>query len=391
MNILFLLKGLDLGGLEIVTQVLANKFVIEGHHVCVFSFLPSPNPVEPLFDKRIKVLKSNSFSCSKENENLIRKILVEEHIQIVINQWGLPYQPLKVAQKAATNLNVKFLSVYHNQPSSNGRLQLVDMQIAETRCKIKKCCLKVKWKFFEKITSASMRYNYNHSDLFLVLSDSFIKNFQNFVHLKITPKLRVQTNPITIDTEDYSYNASSKTKEILYVGRIDKQQKRVERVIETWALVETKFPEWNLTIVGDGENRSKVEALSVELNLKRVSFEGYKSPSKYYNRASILVLTSEYEGFPLVIAESMARGIVPIVYGSYPAVYDIINNGENGLIVEPQNGQFSSSKMADSLASLMSDDDKREQMANNAISMVKNKFSIDIIYKQWMNLFSELK
>ena len=102
------------------------------------------------------------------------------------------------------------------------------------------------------------------------------------------------------------------------------------------------------------------------------------------------MLTSEYEGFGLVIVEGMRFGVVPVVYGSYPAVYDIINDGENGLIVEPQNGLFSPQKMADSLASLMSDNEKREQMANNAISMVENKFSIDIIYKQWMNLFSEI-
>ena len=93
----------------------------------------------------------------------------------------------------------------------------------------------------------------------------------------------------------------------------------------------------------------------------------------------------------MVLPECMVFGVIPVVYASYSAIYDIINDRENGLIVEPQNGQFSPKKMADSMASLMSDNEKREQMANNAISSVRNKFSIDIIYKQWMNLFYEVE
>ena len=50
-----------------------------------------------------------------------------------------------------------------------------------------------------------------------------------------------------------------------------------------------------------------------EKNLRRISFVGYKNPKEYYKRASILLLVSEYEGFGLVIVESMAYGIIPIV------------------------------------------------------------------------------
>lgn len=65
-----------------------------------------------------------------------------------------------------------------------------------------------------------------------------------------------------------------------------------------------------------------------ELKLRNVSFEGFQNPKEYYERASILLLTSEFEGFPLVLPECMSFGVIPAVYGSYSAVYDIVEDGK---------------------------------------------------------------
>ena len=116
-----------------------------------------------------------------------------------------------------------------------------------------------------------------------------------------------------------------KTKEIIYVGRLDFVQKRVYRVIDTWNYLEEKFPDWRLTIVGDGGDRDNLEGHVKALGLKHVSFEGFQSPIDYYKRASLLMLTSDFEGFPLVLAECMSFGVVPVVYNSYAAVGDIIS------------------------------------------------------------------
>ena len=56
------------------------------------------------------------------------------------------------------------------------------------------------------------------------------------------------------------------------------------------------------------------------LQLKHVKLEGMQYPRQYYERASILLLTSDFEGFGLVIVEGMAFGVIPIAYGSYSAV-----------------------------------------------------------------------
>ncbi len=180
-----------------------------------------------------------------------------------------------------------------------------------------------------------------------------------------------------------------KQKEVIYVGRLDYNQKRVHRVIETWSLLENEYSEWKLTIIGDGPERNNLEQLTHDLNLHNVSFVGFQRPIQYYKRASILLLTSEYEGFPLVLPECMSLGVVPIVYGSYSAVYDIISNGINGLILPFSKKGFQAEKMAEKLSLLLSDYKRMNKMSFNAIQRSKN-YSLDIVYKQWKSTFKSL-
>lgn len=200
----------------------------------------------------------------------------------------------------------------------------------------------------------------------------------------------VQTNPVTIETEDFVFKPEDKEKEIIYVGRIDYNQKRVYRVIDTWALLEKKYPDWRLTVVGDGIERKNLENKAKALELKNVSFEGFKSPIEYYKRARILMLTSEYEGFGLVLVEGMSFGVVPAVYGSYSAVYDIVYDGVNGIIFPYKKEGFSAERAAEQLQKIMNDDTVYNDMAEKAIETSK-RYSVDEIYKSWEETFEKLK
>ena len=227
LNILFLLKGLETGGLEVVTTVLANKFVEEGHHVSVFAFLESKHSIAERFDKRVKLYGQNDYSVSKENVAKLRVILVDDKIDVIVNQWGLPYVPLKTARKAAKGMNVKFISVYHNAPSFNGRIQKMSIALLGCENLIKRMMLNAMRWAFKNATSRGMVYNYKHSDKFLVLSKSYIEDFKRFTGLTNTNRLGVLTNPITVECNGFAYACKSKQKEIIYVGRLDFVQKRV--------------------------------------------------------------------------------------------------------------------------------------------------------------------
>lgn len=389
MNILFLLRSLDIGGLEVVTATLANKFVAEGHRVCVFAFERRSGKVLDRFGHDVEVAIAGEYWLTKQNVNLLRKILIGSKIDVVINQWGLPLIPIKTLCEAKKGLNIKVISVYHNDPLQNGRIQSVETEIAKTQNPVWKSLLWANKFAYRCVTGYAMRYIYKHSDAFEVLSPSFVSHFQSFTWLRHTPKLVVQTNPITIDTDGFVYHSENKLKEIVYVGRVDYTQKRVHRVIETWAQLEHRFPDWWLTIVGDGEERENIAHMVRDLELEHVQFEGFQSPRSYYERASLLMLASEFEGFPLVLAECMSFGVVPVVYGSYSAVYDIIEDGKDGLIIPKTNEGFNAAVMAERMAAAMTDNRRLEQMALAAIEKSKD-YSIDKIYQQWMGVIGNL-
>lgn len=388
-NILFLLKGLEIGGLEVVTAVLANKFVEEGHQVSVFSFLGGKHSIADRFDARIKLYQQDDYSRSKENVAKLRKVLVDDKIDIIINQWGLPYTPIKTARKAAKGLDVKIISVYHNAPSFNGRIQKLNIALMGCENLMKRLALRLMRFAFKKVTSRAMAYIYRHSELFLVLSPSYIDDFKKFTGVNDGGHLQVLTNPITVEHDDYEFAFDEKQKEIIYVGRLDFVQKRVYRVIDTWNYLEERFPDWRLTIVGDGEDRENLENHVKCLGLKRVSFEGFQKPIEYYKRATILLLTSDFEGFPLVLAECMSFGVIPAVYNSYSAVGDIIDDGKDGIVIPYHKNGYEANEAAGMIANIMKDNGKREQMALTAIKKSK-EYSVEKIYSEWERVFHSL-
>ena len=259
MNILFVLKTLEIGGVEVVSSVLANKFSFEDHNVSVFAFEKGVGKIVETFDSSIKIIIGKGYCKSFDNISILHQVIKDNHIDIIINQWGLPLVPIKSINRARIGSNSKVISVFHNDPLQNGRLQGVETEIARSNNFARKGLLKFKKFIFRLITGYAMRFIYQHSDVFEVLSPSFVSHFQNFIWLKNTPKLVVQTNPITIDINGFEYSSASKRKEIIYVGRLDYTQKRVCRVIETWTLLGGNFPDWRLTIVGDGEERKNLE------------------------------------------------------------------------------------------------------------------------------------
>lgn len=390
MNILFLLRSLDMGGLEVVSSVLANKFASEGHNISIFAFEKRTGNVLSRICNSVDVIIGGKYEDSPEQVSCLREILIKKKVDIVINQWGLPLVPIKVLLKAKRSLSsIKIISVYHNDPLQNGRVQGVEVKLLHTPNPVMKLLLYAKKFAYRCVTGYAMRYVYLHSDVFEVLSPSFVSHFQQFTLLKITPKLVVQTNPITIDNTGFEYRPQKKNNEIIYVGRVDYTQKRVHRIIDVWAQLEDSFPDWELTIVGDGVERENMEHLVSYLNLHHVNFEGFQSPRPYYERASILLLTSEFEGFPLVLAECMSFGVVPVVYGSYSAVYDIIDDDKDGIIVPKGNDGFNADVMAERIKPLMANHDKLNYMALNTIEKSKN-YSINKIYEQWMGVIHSI-
>jgi len=131
--------------------------------------------------------------------------------------------------------------------------------------------------------------------------------------------IRVIPNPITfppIETED----SEKEVGRILAVGRLD-SQKRFDRLIESFAIIAWKYPIWHIDIYGDGNEKDSLEKQIASLGLSnRVVIHSTTSKIyKEYQKSQFLVLSSDYEGLPLVILESMACG-TPVLSCDCPNV-----------------------------------------------------------------------
>lgn len=174
-------------------------------------------------------------------------------------------------------------------------------------------------------------------------------------------------------------------KQIIAVGRLD-AQKGFDRLINIWAKVCCRF-DWNLKIVGAGFEHDKLQDL-----IKTKNMEAYitlKPPTQFiyeeFCSSSIFVMTSRYEGLPMVMLEAMSCGLPCITYDFKCGPRDIISNGHNGFICKEDDEQ----DFANKLSLLMTNKELRLKMGLNAHASVQ-KYKADIIMPKWKKLFEEI-
>lgn len=130
-------------------------------------------------------------------------------------------------------------------------------------------------------------------------------------------------------------NYPPETTTLLYAGRLQNRQKRVDVLLD--GLSRLLDREWRLIVAGDGPDRPALESLAERLHLApRVTWLGWQTdPWTAAGRVTVLVLTSDYEGLPMVLLEALARGIPVIATDCPTGPREIVRPGENGLLVPP--------------------------------------------------------
>jgi glycosyltransferase involved in cell wall biosynthesis len=384
MNILFIIKGFPIGGVEVVTICLANKFVSEGHAVHIVSFADFED-IKWRLAKDVKLIILSKPVISIKNITTMRNILFYESIDYIINQWGHISFYCLLLEISRIRLQSKIISVYHNQPGSNAYVLSINNKIKENISNLSKLYLRIKKYCIYIIYAWNMYYVYMHSDKYILLSSNFINAFSEYSNVKDLSKVEIIPNPITISPNQLKKD--EKEKKIIYVGRLESKVKHVERILSVWEDVYKNFQEWSLLIIGDGPEKENLEAYCVANNIERVLFTGFCDPEPYYESASILLLTSDYEGFPLVLIEAMSYGVIPVVYNSFLSLKDIVCNNKNGITCEKGKlDNFDKIEMSQKLASLMNNDFRLKILSKNAIDTSK-EYSTDIIYEKWIEMF----
>lgn len=181
---------------------------------------------------------------------------------------------------------------------------------------------------------------------------------------------------------------SQEAKRVIAVGRLD-YQKGFDRLIEAWAIVQNKgdFSDWHLDIFGRGEWEEMLKAKIEDLGIgSTVSINApTKNIGKEYAQSSLMAMTSNYEGFPMVMLEGMAQGLPVVTFDYLCGPRDIIRDGWNGLLVS--NGDIPA--FAEALMRAMEDSGLRKEMSTNALKSVE-RYSEENVMKQWLKLFDEL-
>jgi glycosyltransferase involved in cell wall biosynthesis len=391
-NILFVIGTYpSYGGTEKVTTVLANAFVNRGHSVSIVSFeQPNPELQEEELDSSVQLFTLSYPLGKKSNASSLEEIIINRDIDVIINQWCLPYYVTSLINRARKKKKCILISTLHGVPDQNKRL----LKMLHYKNNSNNIILKLFYRTLHTsmlyLTGLSLKYVYMQGDLYVVLSKSFIDIFLKLSKIKSDNKIISIANPITIKAPlnfDKNYH-DSKENEILFVGRMDYVNKRVHRVVEAWEVLHKKYPDWKLVLVGDGPEKNKLESYVKSENIERVVFEGFKkeAPIEFYKRAKILLLTSDLEGFGLVVIEGMIYGVVPIVYGSYSAIYDIIENGESGFITPTP---YNIDKTVEQLNKLMFNELLLKTMSEKAHKKAQH-FALDKIISEWESVIEKV-
>ncbi|MFI3293150.1 MAG: glycosyltransferase [Rikenellaceae bacterium] len=389
MNILFLIGVYpNIGGTEKIATILANQFASQGGRVCIASFEQPMLELSSELDRGVALRKLESPILSRSNVEILRGIIAEFKIDIIMNQWCLPFYTTMLCNRAIKGTNCKLLSVLHGVPNNSLKVILAQKGVEGAKNLFTRAINRTKLFLTHQIIKRSIKYTYKNSDRYILLSKGYVPIFQEYTNVKDLSKLVVIGNPVTIST-DYSTNyLAHKKRQILYVGRMDIDNKRVDRIIDIWADIYDDYEDWELVLVGGGSHLETLERSVAQRAIKRVTFTGFvkEDPIQYYKDASILMLTSDLEGFGLVIVEGMSYGVVPVVYGSTPSFFDIIDHEKSGFITD---APYSHAQNVSMLRSLIDDPKILSTMSIEAQNRSKS-FLLGRVIDQWNQLLKSL-
>ena len=340
-------KGFPFGGVEERVLNQKRELMRRGHVVRIFS---------SNFDYGKENFSDYRFSGFNE-KSIIKwfnqifnlrsyfklKEILKEFKPDIIHIFNIYYQVSSSVLKCLKNIPTTMSICSYEMICPRG---VVPASSVKCNYKFGKQCLKCigsfKGYYYEKAKQKIYKIFLNNVDVFIAPSKNTKKNFkkQDFINSEIVTIL----NGIVL----FKYNEVKDTKKILYVGRLSKE-KGVEYLLKAMPLIIKEIPTVHLNIVGNGDEKHRLEILTKELNLeKSVAFIGSISHSeveKYYKKANIVIVTSIWpEPFGLIGPEAMSVGR-PVIGTKVGGIPEWLEDGRTGFLVEPKNSKDIANKI----------------------------------------------
>ncbi len=234
------------------------------------------------------------------------------------------------------------------------------------------------FKYLTKFFRWRMDRQINKLNALVVLASQHAGDWKCNVPIYVIP------NSLPFYPDQYS---TCENKHAIAVGRYN-DAKGYDYMIAAWEIVHQRHPDWILDIYGSGELHDQVIGWIQEKKLTStiIPHDPVDTIMEKYLESSICILSSRYEGFPMVLVESMACGVPVVSFDCPYGPQSIIRHNINGLLVEYLNTQ----SLADNICHLIEDDDLRKRLGACAKKDILC-YTKDNIMEKLTNLFSELK
>ena len=164
--------------------------------------------------------------------------------------------------------------------------------------------------------------------------------------------------------------------------------KNFSRLLDIWKLVSEKHSDWHLDIVGEGPEKEALLQKITRLNLSGnvILHKATKDVAQYYVNSSIYLMTSRFEGLPMVLIEAQTCGLPIVSLDCDYGPRHIIEDGVNGKLI-PYNDDEA---MADAICELIENQDIRQEMGNAALK-ASLRYKPENIMNMWLELFDEIR
>jgi glycosyltransferase involved in cell wall biosynthesis len=355
-HIVILCSRLDLpGGIERAIVNLANLFGSKGHQVSLFILDETSNCFYSL-SNRVKIVRQPlSFGISREGNLITRKIKFAGDI----------FRLKKLLKQSKPDIVIATeypFAIAARLAGMPGRSKLVSWEHHHFNW-IKKNRF---WRFLQNRV-------YPRLDAVVCLNNSEAKHFSKFS--------KTYTIPNSIENKS-GLRSDTAAKTILSVGWLI-PRKGIDYIMQIALIVLKKYPEWKWKLIGDGEMKNEVlqfifkEKLEQRFILQAVTADVEND----YLNASMFVLASRFEAFPMVLLEAMSCGLPCISFDCPSGPSEIITTNEDGILVE--NGSVE--KLTEAISALIADEVLRKKMGEKAFENIQ-RFSPENIYKLWQEL-----
>ena len=355
---LFIVPSLSKGGAERVVSILANGLISQNREATIITHFQTPNSY--YVDPKVKIICLSKLYeeeyRKKINVLYLFKLLIKLRHSIISESPDhiLPFLWTTCIRTHLALLFTKYSKRTYQTIRNNPKIYPGNKYLNRYR-----------------------NYLVKKSKITLVQNKQQQDYFEGFKNIFVLP------NPITNDILNIKRKTNKKQIKIIGVGRLE-EQKNFSLLIDAVSELKSKYNHINLVIYGEG---SLYKELKEQINKNNMNkcIELYgrcNSPEEMYSNADIYVLSSNYEGMPNTLLESMAIGIACISTNCETGPSEMIINKKNGYLIPINNKEA----LKEKLISLIENPKLRETFGQNARKHIVENYRVDKITKKLISI-----